>query len=367
MSRTRALLLAASVLGLAPASAHALEGVVASIKPVHSLVAGVMQGAGEPHLIVRGAASPHTYSLRPSDAAALEASKLVFWVGPGLETFLDGAIDTLGANAAVVELGEAHGLVKLPFREGGPFDAHEHGDGHEEHGAADHGHGEAHEEAGHHDEEHDHGETAAAGHDHAHDDEGHGHDETAEAEHDHDAGHDHDHGGFDTHLWLDPQNAAAMVHEIEEALATADPENAALYAENAEKLEARLDELAVEIAAELAPVKDRPFVVFHDAYQYFENRFGLRAAGSITVNPDVMPGAERLTEIRSRIEELGATCVFAEPQFEPKLVTVATEGTGAGSGVLDPLGATLDDGPDLYFELMRNMASSLRECLASAG
>jgi zinc transport system substrate-binding protein len=350
MSRLRALLFTTAALALPPASAHALDGVVASIKPVHSLVAGVMEGAGEPHLLVRGAASPHTYSLRPSDARALESAGLVFWVGPRMEVALDSAIDTLGSDAHVVELGEVHGLLRLPFREGGPFEAHEHEDDEHGHDAANHDH-----------------EAEEAGlDDHGHDDDGHGHEETAGAGND-DHGHDdHGHGGFDMHLWLDPENAAAMVDEIEEALSEADPDNAARYAENADRLRKRLDDLSTEIAAELEPVKDKPFVVFHDAYQYFENRFDVRAAGSITVSPDVMPGAERLSEIQQRVRELGATCVFAEPQFEPKLVAVATEGTGAGSGTLDPLGAELADGPDLYFELMRGMAASLRECLSQA-
>ncbi|MEX0954856.1 MAG: zinc ABC transporter substrate-binding protein [Rhizobiaceae bacterium] len=351
MPRIRALLLAATALAIVPAQAQALEGVVASIKPVHSLVAGVMKGAGEPHLLVRGAGSPHTYSLRPSDARALESAGLVFWVGPRMEVALDSAIDTLGGNATVVELGEAHDLVKLPFREGGPFEGHDHED--------EHGH-EA-DSAGH--DDHDHAEDGHEESAEHHDDEdGHGHEEAAEAEHD-----DHGHDGFDMHVWLDPRNAAAMVHEIEEALSEADPDNAALYAGNAEALRARLNDLQTELAAELAPVKDKPFVVFHDAYQYFESRFGLHAAGSITVSPEVMPGAERLREIQQRVRELGATCVFAEPQFEPRLVTVAIEGTGAGSGTLDPLGAELADGPDLYFELMRGMAASLRDCLAGAG
>ena len=339
MPRFRALLLSATVLALAPAPVHALEGVVASIKPVHSLVAGVMKGAGEPHLLVRGAASPHTYSLRPSDARALESARLVFWVGPRMEVALDSAIDTLGANARVVELGDAHGLTRLPFREGGPFEAHEHeGD------------------------EHGHDAEASAHDDHDHDDEGHDHEETSVAGHD-----DQAHAGFDMHVWLDPENAAAMVDEIEEALSQADPDNAALYVENADALRVRLSELETEIVATLEPVKDRPFVVFHDAYQYFEKSFGLRVAGSITVSPDVMPGAERLREIQQRVRDLGATCVFAEPQFEPRLVTVATEGTGVGSGTLDPLGAELADGADLYFVLMRTMAASIRDCLTEAG
>lgn len=332
MSRLRPLCFAAA-LAVLPAPASALDGVVASIKPIHSLVAGVMGDTGSPHLLVRGAGSPHTYALRPSDAAALEASSVVFWVGHEMETFLDGAIETLGSDAKVVELGEAHDLIKLRFREGGAFEAHDHDD--HAHDQDDH----AHEEAGH-DHDNHHGDEAHAG---------------------------HHHGEFDMHIWLDPQNAAAMVHEIAEALSGADPENAAAYEANAAALRSRLGELTTELTAELEPVKDKPFVVFHDAYRYFEARFGLKAAGSITVNPDAMPGVERMREIQARVRELGATCVFSEPQFEPKLVAVATEGTGAGSGVLDPLGAALEDGPELYFELLRGMASSLRDCLSQAG
>ncbi len=349
MSRLRDLLFATAVITLAPVSAHAFDGVVTSIKPVHSLVAGVMEGTGDPHLLLRGAGSPHTYSLRPSDARALENAKIVFWVGPQIETFLDSAMDSLGVNATVVELGDAHGLVKLPMREGGAFEAHEHE------------HAEDHEAAGHENRDHEHEEEA----EHRDDHDEHGHDEAAESgHHEHE---NHGHGEYNMHVWLDPQNASAMVHEIADALSEADPENAALYAENAEKLAERLRQLTSEISAEVEPVRDHQFVVFHDAYQYFENRFGVQAAGSITVNPDVMPGAERLREIQEKVRELGATCVFAEPQFEPKLVTVAIEGTGARSGTLDPLGATIDDGPALYFDLLRKMAGSLRDCLSQAG
>ena len=322
MSRIRMVLFAAVASACLPAAAGAQDGVVASIKPIHSLVAGVMQGVGAPHLLVAGAASPHNYALRPSDARALEAAKLVFWVGPQMEVALDGALDTLAAGARVVTLAGTPGLTLLPFREGGPFEAHAHGD-HDDHG--------------------DHAEHASESHQ------------------------DHGHGGHDMHMWLDPQNAEAMVGAIETALAEADPANAAAYARNAGELRTRLGALSVELSAALASVKERPFIVFHDAYHYFEDRFGLEAAGSITVTPDIMPGAERLREIREKVGELGATCVFSEPQFEPRLVAVATEGTGARTGVLDPLGAALDDGPELYFDLMRGMAASLRECLAVNG
>ncbi|MEX4006065.1 zinc ABC transporter substrate-binding protein ZnuA [Neoaquamicrobium sediminum] len=326
----------ASAAVLCGGPAWALDGVVASIKPVHSLVAAVMEGVGEPELLVKGAASPHAYALRPSEARALERAKVVFWVGEGMETFLAGPLETLGGNARVVELVKAHDLVELDFREGGPFEAHDHGD-HEGH---DHAHDDDDDEA-----DHD------GGDDHAH--EGHGHE-------------GHDHGAIDMHLWLDPSNAKAFVHEIEEALSAADPDNAATYEANADALNEKLDALIAETDAALAPVRGRGFVVFHDAYQYFENRFDIQAAGSITVSPDAIPGAQRLTDIRAKVAELGATCIFAEPQFEPRLISVVAEGTQARTGVLDPLGADLEDGPELYFELIRNLTTSLTTCLAGA-
>ena len=193
---------------------------------------------------------------------------------------------------------------------------------------------------GHHDEHH--GEHAHKGHD------------------DHD---DHGHHGTDPHVWLDPVNAKVMIHEIEEALIEADPANASAYEANAEAMMSKLDNLVAEIDAELQPVKGRGYVVFHDAYQYFENRFGVSAVGSITVSPEVLPGAERVAELREKVRNLDATCVFSEPQFEPKLVMTITENTNAGTGVLDPLGASIADGPELYFTLIRNMAKSLKDCL----
>ncbi|WP_421927988.1 zinc ABC transporter substrate-binding protein ZnuA [Neoaquamicrobium sediminum] len=328
----------ASAAVLCGGPAWALDGVVASIKPVHSLVAAVMEGVGEPELLVKGAASPHAYALRPSEARALERAKVVFWVGEGMETFLAGPLETLGGNARVVELVKAHDLVELDFREGGLFEAHDHGD-HE-------GHDHAHDDDDDDDEaDHDGGDN------HAH--EGHGHE-------------GHDHGAIDMHLWLDPSNAKAFVHEIEEALSAADPDNAATYKTNADALNEKLDALIAETDAALAPVRGRGFVVFHDAYQYFENRFDIQAAGSITVSPEAIPGAQRLTDIRAKVAELGATCIFAEPQFEPRLISVVAEGTQARTGVLDPLGADLEDGPELYFELIRNLTTSLTTCLAGA-
>ena len=309
--------------------------VVTSIKPVHSLVSGVMVGVGVPSLIIDGAGSPHTYSLKPSQAKQLQDAKLVFWMGDELETFLEGPIENIAQNATAIKLIDAHGLKKIKFREGGMFDDH----GHDDHDEHDH-------------EKHD-----------DHDDEKH-----AKKEHDdhgdHDGHDDHGHGEFDPHVWLDPVNAKAIVHEIEEALVKADPEHASIYEANAHKMMEKLDTLTAELREELEPVHEKGFIVFHDAYQYFEQRFDIAAIGSITVSPEVMPGAERVSELREKILELNATCVFSEPQFEPKLVETLVEGTGARTGVLDPLGATLAKGPDLYFQLIRNMASSLKKCLS---
>lgn len=338
------LLTATAIVGVSTAAnAESEIKVMTSIKPVHSLVAGVMAGVGEPGLIVEGASTPHAYSLKPSQAAALQNANVVFWIGHDLEAFLEGPIETLSEGARVVELMDAHGLTKLSFREGGAFEAHDHGDhdDHDDHGHDDHAKAEKHD-------------------DHGHDD--HGHDDHAKAE-DHD---DHAHGDTDPHVWLDPMNAKALVHEIEEALVAADPAHASAYEANAEALMKRLDALMAEVSSDVEPVKGRGFITFHDAYQYFETRFGLAASGVITVSPEVVPGAARVAEIQAKVKELGATCVFSEPQFEPRIIQVVTEGTDARTGVLDPLGAALDNGPDLYFELIRNMGQSLSGCLSKA-
>ena len=304
------LLALAAALSWSPIALAEVPNVVATVKPLHALVAAVMGDLGTPSLIVKGAASPHTYSLRPSDAQALQSANLVFWTGHGLELFLEDSIGTLAPKATIVELSEVPGIELLAPRESGTF---------EEHADEEHAH------AG---EEHGHGEEA------------------------------------DMHFFLDPANAKIMVATIADSLATADPEHADTYRANAATETADLDTLIAETEASLAPVKDRPFVVFHDAYQYFENRFGLNVAGSITVSPEVSPGADRINEIRNKLKTLDAACVFAEPQFDPRIVNVLTEGTTAKQGVLDPEGANLDEGPGLYRQLIENLANNLKVCLA---
>jgi zinc transport system substrate-binding protein len=284
--------------------------VVATTKPIHSLVAAVMGELGRPALIVKGAASPHTYSLRPSDAAELQQADVVFWTGHGLELFLEDSIGTLAPKATIVALSNDPGLELLPIRDGGAFEPHEDED----------------------DDLHDHG---------------------AEEEH-----------GHDMHFWLDPINATFMLSHIADTLSGADPEHTETYVANAERAADGLRQLVTEIDTELAPVRARPFIVFHDAYQYFERRFGLNVAGTITVSPETMPGAQRVGELRDKVVAAGAACVFAEPQFEPAIVGTIIEGTAARAGTLDPEGASLTEGAALYADLIRGLADSLVGCLS---
>ena len=313
------ILISALFSGLA-LTTYADINVVASVKPVHSFVSGVMEGAGKPDLIVQGSASPHTYSLKPSQAQQLEDADLVFWMGHELESFLEKPLEAIATNAHVVELIDSSSLKKIKMREGGMFDAHAH-------------------------DEHE------------------GHDDHDEHE-GHDDHHDHGHGEFDIHVWLDPENAKVLVNEIKLALIEKDPSNASIYEANSKKINFKLDQLIDEVSAKLESEKGKGYVVFHDAYQYFEERFGMSAVGSITVSPEVVPGANRIRELKEKIVDLNATCVFSEPQFEPKLVSTVIEGTQANTGVLDPLGASIKDGPELYFTLIRNMANSLQDCLS---
>jgi zinc transport system substrate-binding protein len=342
--------IAALTLAATGARAEPVE-VVVSIKPVHSLVAAVMEGVGTPRLLIEGAGSPHTYSLRPSEARALEQAHVVFWIGEGLETFLERPLAALAADARVVELAAAEGIHLLATREGGVWEVHDHDEAHAH--AEEHGHDEEHAHAD--DDEHDEEHAHADDHDeeHAH----------AEEHHHHDG---HAHGEHDMHLWLDPHNAEAMVRLIAATLAEVDPAHAEIYQANAVRLEERLDALDGLLQAKLEPIAERPFIVFHDGYQYFERRYGLNAAGSITVSPEQRPGARRLQEIQARLAEADAACVFAEPQFEPALVETVVAGSDARTGVLDPLGAELAAGPEQYFELMQDLADALAGCLDHA-
>lgn len=345
LARLRRMLVTATILGCLvpfPVAAEGMDRIITSIKPVHSLVSAVMAGVGEPYLMIQGAASPHTFSLRPSDAMKIKNAHIIFLVDSSLEVPLVKPVHTLPEDARVIMLSEAKGLVLKKIRVGGTFEAH----GHETDHAHDH-----HEEGAHADESDD------AHHEH----EGH--------HADHEARHEMDHrateSSYDMHIWLDPENAGAMARKIAAVLSETDPDNAAIYAANTRSLLRRLDELTARITADLAPERDKPFIVLHDAYHYFEARFGLSAAGSITVSGEHATSAKRMKKLRNRVQELDAVCVFSEPQFDNRIVEVVTENTPARIGVLDPLGATVEAGPEAYFMLLQDLAASFKECLAS--
>lgn len=307
-------LLASLALAAATGFAAAAEPrVVVTLKPLHSLVAQVMQGVGTPTLIVDGAASPHTFTLKLSAARAINDADVFIRISDSMEPFTRKLTEALPQTVKVISLIDTLGMIVLPQRQGDTFEKHEHHD---------------------------------AGHD-GHDD----HDEAEEKD-----------GAKDGHIWLDPRNAKLIVTGIAKVLSERYPENSAAFASNATALNAKLDALDAEISRQLAALQGKPFIIFHDATQYFEARYGLMAAGSVTVTPDVQPSAKRLTAIRKKIAGLDTVCVFAEPGFQPNLVAAVTEGTAARAGTLDPEGLTLPAGPDMYFDLMHAMAQNLKSC-----
>ena len=305
-------------------SVNAEIKVVASIKPIHSLASYLMDGVAKPDLIVDGYSSPHGFSLKPSHAKMLQNADIIFWVGEDLENFLVKPLNSIAKKAEKIELMEIKGLEKLKFRERNIFDGHE---GHDEHG---------HDEDGHKEDDHD---------EHGHDEHGH---------------EGHAHGEHDPHIWLDPENAKVILNEMVEHLIENDEKNASTYKKNLKKAQKDLDKLLKKVKSDLN--KDFKSIVFHDAYQYFEKRFDVNVLGAFTVNTDVMPGAEQLAEIREIIEHDKVSCIFSEPQFNPDIINAVAKDMDIQTGVLDPLGATLDPGKDLYFDLIKNMSKSFKGC-----
>lgn len=325
--------------------------VVADITPIHSLVAKVMQGVGEPSLIVAPGASPHEYSLRPSEATALQDADLVFWVGPELTPWLEGAVDTLAGEAAVIGLFDLEATTVLPVRETALFEAHDH----------DHGAGHAEESDHEEHEQEDHDDHAHSAHDHEdHAEDAHANDQHTGQESAHTG---HDHAGNDPHAWLSPKNGAVWLTAIADALASADPNNADTYRANAAAARNELTMLSAEISTILDPVRNRNFVVFHDAYQYFEAAFDFPASGAISVSDASDPSPARISEIQDRIADRNISCVLSEPQFDAGIVSAVMAGSEAQTGVLDPLGADLTPGPEFYNRLLRRLATSLADCL----
>jgi zinc transport system substrate-binding protein len=289
----------------ADATARAEPRVVVTIKPVHALVAGVMSGAGEPKLLLKGTASPHSYSLRPSEARLLEQADLIVRIGAGFETFLQQPLAGLAPSTRILTLEQLPGLQLRPTRSGGLWEPHDHAGAHDSHG------------------EHD------------------------------------------LHLWLDPRNALIIVAATAAALVELDPAQAERYRGNAAALSKRLTELDAALQQRLAPLRGEPYVVFHDAFAYFEGRYSLTPLGAISVSSERPPGARRLATIQARLKESGARCVFVQPQFSPKLAEQLVAGSNAKIAVLDDLGADLPTGAEAYFLLMERLAAALQGCLAA--
>ena len=291
-------------------SAPAAPTVIASIVPVHSIVASVMGDVGIPELLLSGKNSEHTAILSPQQLSDLGKADVVFMIGSGLEHKLGqiSGSEAVGGKT-FTSLSEVAGIRTLPVRQGGSFEVHEEHEG----------------------EEHDDLDEAIL--------------------------------KFDPHVWLDPENVKAMTNAVAAGLSKVDPDNAKTYEANAAAYVASLDQLTAEISADTKPLQGKPYVVFHDAYQYFEKRFGLTAVGSISDVSASAPSAKRLNEIRSKLEETKALCVFREPQFDAKYVTVVLEGSKAKQGVLDPIGSDITPGPKAYAELLTRLAKGARDCL----
>jgi len=311
---------ALALLALSAVAPARAEGppLAASILPVHGLVAGVTAGVTEPRLLVPAGASPHAYTLRPSDAAALAQARVIVWVGPALETFLPDVLETVPETATILRLDQVAGTVRHVQRESALWGAHDH----------DHGDDHGHEDA------------------HGHDD-----DHAAEGE------------AMDPHLWLDPRNAVAWTRAIADTLAAADPANAAAYRANAAAQAEALEALDAELAAALAPVRDVPFLVFHDGYRYLEERYGLTAVGALSLVPGRPAGARHFAEVRERVRDTGARCIFGEPQVSDQLARRLAEETGASVRLIDPLGRDETRGPGHYAALMRALVADLSACL----
>ncbi|TCL00716.1 zinc transport system substrate-binding protein [Shimia isoporae] len=343
-----------ALLGAGIAAQAEAPRVTTDIAPVHSLVSKVMEGVGTPDLLIKPGVSPHGYALRPSEARSLQDADLVVWIGPKLTPQLEKTIESLAGDAHHMALLNQEGTVAHDYRSSDDFEVASDDDhGHDDHAEHD-DHGDE-EHAGH-DDHDDHGDEEHAGHDEheEHGDEDHaGHDD-----HDH-----HDHSGTDSHAWLDPENARVWLGLIAAELSEIDPDNAATYAENAKSAQAELDVLEADIAAKLEPVHASRFVVFHDAYQYFEKRFDLKAAGAIRVGDASSASAARLREVRTTLSDNKIECVFSEPQFPDEIVASVSEGLDIKTAEVDPHGATQEIGPGLYYAVLSNLADNFAACL----
>lgn len=320
----------AAILLTLPATAMAeVPRVITDIAPVHSLTAQVMGDLGTPDLLLPPGADPHDFALRPSDAENLGVADLVIWVGEGLTPWLEEPLETLAPDAVQLSLLETGGWETLDIREL---------------------------------------EEIALEDDHDHDHEDHAEDTREEdhAEehgHDHDHAHDHGHGDFDPHAWTDPTIAQVWLGHIAEALATADPDNAATYRANATAAQDVILASDARLSAQLSNLNDQAYILPHDGYQYFEARYGLNAAGALAATDGRTPGPAQVAELREHMAEDGIICVFRDTAIGDRWATILTEGSNARTATIDAVGVGLDAGPALYGQMMDRLGAAFVGCL----
>ena len=307
------------------------KGVITTIQPINSLVSAVIGNTGKTISLIPAEISPHEFKLKPSDAKKMQEGNIIFYISKHLESDVVKVFDNLPKNIKIVDLLEETGIEHLSIRDNEAWERHDH------HGHDDH-------------DDHD-------KHSKKHDD--HDHDKHAKKHDDHDDHQTKD----DVHIWLSPDNAIKIINKANKVLSLYYPQNAKIYDENTKIMIDKINKLKAELTKDLAPIKDKPYVVFHDAYQYFEKAFGLNAVGSVALEGDIASSPKQVSYIKEKIVKLKASCVFQEPQFDSKLVKIVVEGTNAQIGTLDPLGVGIKDEKDFYLQLLRNMAKSLKECL----
>ena len=331
-------------------------GVVTTIQPINSLVTSVIGNTGKTVSLIPAEVSPHEFKLKPSDTKKLQNANIIFFVSDHLESSVSKVFKNLPKNIKIINLMEDTGIKHLAIRDNEAWERHDHHHGHGDHDDHDK-HGKKHDD-------HDHDKHAKKHDDHDHDKHGkkhddHDHDKHAKKHDDHD---DHEKED-DVHIWLSPDNAVKIIKKVNKELSLFFPENAKTYEENATRMINKINQLKVVLKNELSGIKDKPYVVFHDAYQYFETSFGLNAVGSVALEGDIASSPKQISFIKDKIVKLKASCVFQEPQFDSKLVKIVVEGTNAQIGTLDPLGVNIKSGENFYLQLLKNMAKSLKECL----
>ena len=306
-------------------------GVISTIQPINSLVSAVIGNTGKTISIIPAEQSPHDFKLKPSDVKVLQSGNIIFYVSNHLESSVTKVFKNLPKNIKLINLMEESGINHLAIRDNAAWERHDHhGDDHDDHDK----HGKKHDD---------------------HDD----HDKHGKKHDDHD---DHEKED-DVHIWLSPDNAIKIVQKVNKVLSLYFPENSKIYNDNTTKFIDKIRSLKMELIKEMSPIKNKPYIVFHDAYQYFEKTFELNAVGSVALEGDIASSPKQISFIKDKIIKSKASCVFQEPQFDSKLVKIVVEGTNAKIGTLDPLGVNITGNKDFYLQLLTNMAKSLKECL----